>query len=76
MARNSMQQSPLILDLFVRIVDNYGDMGFACEFISCWQREYGSNYQFCIWTNDIRKMQEFARQFGIFDVEIVDISTF
>lgn len=76
MARNSMQQPVLILDLFVHIVDNYGDMGFACEFILCWQREYGSNYQFYIWTNDLVRMQKFARQFGISDVEIVDISTF
>jgi hypothetical protein len=76
MARNSMQQPALILDLFVHIVDNYGDMGFACEFILCWQKEYGSDYQFSIWTNDIVRMEKFARQFGISDVEIVDISNF
>ncbi len=76
MARNTMWQKPYIIDFFVNIVDNYGDMGFACEFIQACRYEYGKVYKYIIWTNNTAKMQKFARQAGIFDIEIVDIVDF
>jgi hypothetical protein len=54
-----MSKTPTI-DLLVSIVDNYGDMGFAVEFILAWQREYGDGVGFVIWTDDVEKMQAFT----------------
>ena len=64
------------IDIFVNIVDNYGDMGFAIEFIQACRSEFGSQYSYVIWTNSVIQMQEFARQSGISDVSIVDIVEF
>jgi hypothetical protein len=47
-------------------------MGFACEFIQACRNEY----TYTVWTNNTAKMQKFARQVGIFDIEIVDIVDF
>ena len=64
------------IDIFVDIVDNYGDMGFACEFIQACRNEFDNEYSYVIWTNNVIKMQEFARQASISDVLIVDIVEF
>ena len=65
-----------IIDIFVDIVDNYGDMGFACEFIQGCRDEFGELYSYSIWTNSVAKMQGFARQSGISDIDIVDLVEF
>ena len=64
------------IDIFVHIVDNYGDMGFAIEFIQACKNEFINQYSYIIWTDNVIKMQEFARQSGISDVSIVDIVEF
>jgi hypothetical protein len=71
-----MRERPYIIDVFVNIVDNYGDMGFACEFIQACRNEYDEQYRYIIWTNNAIKMQEFARQSNIPDIEVVDIVDF
>lgn len=64
------------IDIFVTIIDNYGDMGFACEFISAIGREYGEQYECVIWTDDTMAMSDFVRKSGIGEIEIGDISDF
>lgn len=71
-----MQKTWSIIDIFVYIVDNYGDMWFACEFIQACKNEFINQYSYVIWTDNVIKMQEFARQSGISDISIVDIVEF
>ena len=65
-----------IIDIFVTVIDNYGDMGFACEFISAIEREYGEQYECVVWTDDAMAMREFVSISGIGEVAIGDISEF
>ena len=65
-----------IIDIFVTVIDNYGDMGFACEFISAIEREYGEQYECVVWTDDVMAMREFVSRSGIGEVAIGDISEF
>jgi hypothetical protein len=71
-----MEKINNIIDIFVDIVDNYGDMGFACEFIQACRVEFGDEYTYILWTNNISKMQEFARQTGVSGIDIGDIVDF
>ncbi len=71
-----MQKTRNIIDIFVHIVDNYGDMGFACEFIQACRNEFDKQYAYVIWTNNVIAMEEFARKSGISDILIVDIVEF
>lgn len=66
-------KNPEIIDIFVTIVDNYGDMGFACEFVSALHCEYGEQYESIIWTDDVPAMSDFVRKSGIGEIEIGDI---
>ncbi len=65
-----------IIDIFVTVIDNYGDMGFACEFISALYREYGEQYECVIWTDEVLTMSDFVFRSGIGEVAIGDISEF
>ena len=65
-----------IIDIFVTVIDNYGDMGFACEFISAIEREYGEQYEYVVWTDEVMSMREFVSRSGIGEVAIGDISEF
>jgi hypothetical protein len=71
-----MKNPKIIIDIFVTIIDNYGDMGFACEFVSALCSEYGEQYECIIWTDDVLAMTEFVRRSGVGDIEIGDISDF
>ncbi|NRH20658.1 elongation factor P maturation arginine rhamnosyltransferase EarP [Candidatus Gracilibacteria bacterium] len=71
-----MKQAPIIIDIFVDIVDNYGDMGFACECIMAQEHEYPGIFDCVIWTNNTQVMRDFARSFGMRDIFILDISEF
>jgi hypothetical protein len=71
-----MKKSPIIIDIFVTVIDNYGDMGFACEFISAIEREYSEQYESVIWTDDAMAMREFVSRSDIGEVAIGDISNF
>lgn len=71
-----MEKTNNIIDIFVDIVDNYGDMGFAIEFIQACRVEYGEQFNYNLWTNNVSKMYEFARLAGIADIDIVDIVDF
>ena len=64
------------IDIFVSVVDNYGDMGFACEFISALDREYGEQYVCVVWTDDVVAMSGFVSLSGIGELDIGDISDF
>jgi hypothetical protein len=65
-----------IIDLLVTIIDNYGDMGTACELITALRSGYGDQYGFVIWTNDVDRMTKFVRASGIGDIAIRDIALF
>jgi hypothetical protein len=71
-----MEKMRNIIDIFVNIIDNYGDMGFATEFIQACRYEYWDEYQYSIWTNEVEKMIHFVRQTGISDIEIGEIGDF
>ena len=60
-----MKQLPIIIDIFVDIVDNYGDMGFACESILALETEYPGIFTYVIWTNNTQKMTSFITSFGL-----------
>jgi len=57
---SNMQKTSSIIDIFVNVVDNYGDMGFACEFILACQRGLGEECEYSIWTNDTHKVHRFV----------------
>ncbi len=65
-----------IIDIFITVIDNYGDMGFACEFISAIEREYGEQYECVVWTDDAMAMREFVSRSGLGEVAIGDIAEF
>lgn len=71
-----MKQLPIIIDIFVDIVDNYGDMGFACESILALEDEYPGIFTYVIWVNNTQKMTSFITSFGLWDILILDISQF
>ncbi len=71
-----MKKPEIIIDIFVTVVDNYGDMGFACEFISALRSEYGEQYECVIWTDDVVAMSGFVSLSGIGELDIGDISDF
>jgi hypothetical protein len=74
---NSIAQKPeIIIDIFVTVIDNYGDMGFACELISAIEQEYGEQYTCVIWTDDVMAMSDFVSISGVGDIAIGDISEF
>ncbi len=55
-------QNLTIIDIFVTIVDNYGDMGFAMEFVLALHREYPGQYHCIIWVDDTTAMTNFAQK--------------
>ena len=71
-----MHKKTFIIDIFVDIVDNYGDMGFACESILALETEYPGIFTYVIWTNNAQKMTSFITSFGLWDILILDISEF
>ncbi len=71
-----MEKTSNIIDIFVNVVDNYGDMGFACEFIQACMNGFPAEFRYIIWTNDVTKMQEFVWKSGISDIEVVNITDF
>ena len=60
-----MHKKTFIIDIFVDIVDNYGDMGFACESILALETEYPGIFTYVIWTNNTQKMTSFITSFGL-----------
>jgi len=73
--KNNKQQKSII-DIFVTIIDNYGDMGFACEFIHAINSEYWELYNCIVWTDNVPAMSEFVTKSGIGEILISDISDF
>ncbi len=71
-----MKKLPIIIDVFISIVDNYGDMGFACELVSALRSEYREQYQYVIWTDNTQKMSQFAKKSLIGKAKIADIADF
>ncbi len=71
-----MKKSPIIIDIIVTIIDNYGDMGFAYELISAITREYVQQYECIIWTDDVMMMTDFVSRSWIDHITIGDISNF
>ena len=60
-----MHKQKIIIDIFVDIVDNYGDMGFACESILALENEYHGIFTYVIWANNTQKMTSFVTSFGL-----------
>lgn len=71
-----MHKQKIIIDIFVDIVDNYGDMGFACESILALENEYHGIFTYVIWANNTQKMTSFVTSFGLWGILILDISEF
>jgi hypothetical protein len=51
---------PSTIDIILSVIDNYGDIGFACELIAAWRREIGSDTTFVIWTNQVSQVTSFV----------------
>lgn len=72
-----MKKSKISLDIFVSIIDNYGDMGFVMEFLLYIFRIYFNAFTISIFTNNAQLMQNFLIKNGIKnDVEVVEIDNF
>ena len=71
-----MKRASNTIDIFVSIVDNYGDMGFARELIEAMQYEFGEAYEYIIWTDRVDVMRQFLNQSGSTDMNVVDIIDF
>lgn len=46
------------IDIIVRVIDNYWDIGFACELI-IWLRSLYPEYHYRVWTDDVDRVQFF-----------------
>ena len=51
--------TPRIIDIFLSVIDNYGDMGFAVELLSGFKQRFRDVYDFCIWTDSPSKTEDF-----------------
>jgi hypothetical protein len=74
--RNMEKTTKDIIDIFLSIVDNYGDMGFACEYIQAMQFTYPNQFQYIVWVDNKNLFENFVRQSHICDITIVDIVDF
>ncbi len=50
---------PITIDILLSVVDNYGDMGFACELVISFEQAYPSEHHFRIFTDNVEKVGEF-----------------
>ena len=51
---------PTTIDIFLSVIDNSGDIGFACELMAGIERTYPGLYEFAIWTNSVDLVQGFT----------------
>lgn len=47
------------IDIFLHVIDNMGDMGFACELLAGFERTYPWFFSFDIWTDALSKVDAF-----------------
>ncbi len=45
--------NPTIIDIFLHVIDNYGDIGFCLELIMAWRRTWDDATEFVIWTDSV-----------------------
>jgi len=66
------------IDIILSVIDNYGDIGFACELMAAWRREVGTETIFVIWTDHIPEVTSFVdkNRHLLGEVEIHDYSLF
>lgn len=74
--RNMEKTTKDIIDIFVSVVDNYGDMGFACEYIRTMQLVYLNKFQYVIWVDNVDTFSDFIHKSNINDIMVVDIVDF
>jgi hypothetical protein len=58
--RNMEKTTKDIIDIFLSIVDNYGDMGFVCECIRAIQLVYPNEFQYFVWVDDKSLFENFV----------------
>ena len=51
---------PTIIDIFLSVIDNSGDMGFAVELIAGIERGYPRLYEVIIWTDAVDLVERFT----------------
>lgn len=51
-----MKNAKIPIDVFVSVVDNFGDMGYACESIAAFSRDYPGIFRFFVYTDDCQKV--------------------
>ena len=47
------------IDILLSVVDNYGDMGFACELLYWLASVYHDIFSYTLWTDDVMQVQHF-----------------
>lgn len=47
------------IDIFLSVIDNYGDIGFACELILWLEQNFPREFSYSLWTDDIEKTNSF-----------------
>jgi hypothetical protein len=47
------------IDIFLSVIDNYGDIWFAVELLMAFKRWFGDVYEFLIWTDSLKKTEDF-----------------
>ena len=62
------------IDIILSVIDNYGDIGFACELIDAWRREIDTETIFIIWTDKVLDVTSFVdkNQHLLTEVDIHD----
>lgn len=58
-------QTRKYIDIFVKIIDNFGDMGFVAEFLHFFQKHEKNRYFFTIYTNETAILQYFFEKQNI-----------
>ncbi|MFZ2255767.1 MAG: hypothetical protein WAW59_02490 [Patescibacteria group bacterium] len=73
-----MNPTPRYIDIILSVIDNFGDIGFACELMTAWRREIGMNCVFVVWTDRVPEVETFIHknQHLLGDIEIRDRADF
>jgi hypothetical protein len=56
---NQLTSSPTLIHICLSVIDNLGDMGFACELLRSFHEESSGKYGFVIWTDNHQKTERF-----------------
>lgn len=71
-------KNPIPIDILLSVVDNFGDMGFACELMIAYESTFPWMFSFRVFTDSVGKVEEFflRNQHLLGKYEIIPYETF